>query len=437
MRVLLLHPDDSPRRGPWTRQRWDLIIDLGKSSAFSAELWEQSCGCPVWRADAFRHSVADMARARSILSAGRGRLVDDEGIDWWDLTFFIFEPEILWAPALQQIAAEINPAAELWVTRASWPATFLSVLLNRTVRAFGENGLARAVASTMRYVGLMRRLRATQIKEIVLDKYDPRLQWRAHFASQPKPFARPVVLVPSAYVNVSRVANAYARLLPEQSFLLVATRESGKRFIPSSNVYVRDLAAYAKDGPPTVEIARLVERWKKVKEELCSAAELRALFQSGLLNSFSGWLRNGISVRNAWREVIAREPVCGVLCGDDSNLYTTLPVILAARREIPSVDFHHGALDGRYLLKHLRSDLYLAKNEMERDYLVRICGMPPEKVQTAGPRPEEGLESNRSLGALAAHNAAFMSRNCRWGRMGRRSGDGRRARPGSVQRAPC
>src|SRR3974390_1342513 len=37
MRVLLLHPDDSPRQGPWSRQRWDLIVDLGKSSTFSQE----------------------------------------------------------------------------------------------------------------------------------------------------------------------------------------------------------------------------------------------------------------------------------------------------------------------------------------------------------------------------------------------------------------
>jgi hypothetical protein len=94
-----------------------------------------------------------------------------------------------------------------------------------------------------------------------------------------------------------------------------------------------------------------------------------------------------VSARDAWREVLEREPVEGVLCGDDSNLYTLLPVLLAALRNIKTVDFHHGAFDGRYTLKVLPSDLYLAKNEMERDYLVRLCDLPPEKVVIGAPGP--------------------------------------------------
>ena len=77
--------------------------------------------------------------------------------------------------------------------------------------------------------------------------------------------------------------------------------------------------------------------------------------------------------------------MCGVLCGDDSNLFTRLPVLLAARRRIPTVDFHHGAFDGRYLLKDLPCDVYLAKNEMERDYLVRVCGLQAERIVIGAP----------------------------------------------------
>ncbi len=33
------------------------------------------------------------------------------------------------------------------------------------------------------------------------------------------------------------------------------------------------------------------------------------------------------------------------------------------------------------------SDIYLAKNEMERDYLVRVCGLPAERVAVGGPPP--------------------------------------------------
>ncbi len=62
-----------------------------------------------------------------------------------------------------------------------------------------------------------------------------------------------------------------------------------------------------------------------------------------------------------------------------------LPVLLARQQGIPTLDFHHGALDGRFLLKNLSSDLYLAKGEMERDYLVRVCRLPAERVILAGP----------------------------------------------------
>jgi hypothetical protein len=60
-------------------------------------------------------------------------------------------------------------------------------------------------------------------------------------------------------------------------------------------------------------------------------------------------------------------------------------VLLAARRKIPTVDFHHGAFDGRYLLKELPCDVYLAKNEMERDYLVRVCGLQAERIGIGAP----------------------------------------------------
>ena len=119
--------------------------------------------------------------------------------------------------------------------------------------------------------------------------------------------------------------------------------------------------------------------------DLRSSTELAVLWQAGVLGRFPGWLRDGLGARNAWREVLEREPVCGVLCGDDSNIYTRLPVLLAARRRIATVDFHHGAFDGRYLLKDLPCDVYLAKNEMERDYLLRVCGLTPDKVVIGSP----------------------------------------------------
>lgn len=385
MRVLLLHPEDSPRRGPWSRQRWDLVVDLGRSSLFSEQCWGEQYGCPVLRAEAFRHGVADAKLVREIFSIARGRLIDEEGIDWWDVATLQIVPQALDVVALRRVAAEIGAEAELWATRAGWPASVIAAICGRDVRSFGSGRLERTAARAAHYAGLLRRFPAGQIKEIFLDKYDSGYRWRSRFAARPRHLDEPVVLLPSAYGNVSRMAADYARMLPQQAFLLVATRRSGKQFTPPANVQVRDLGAYAAADVPEAETSSLLDRWTKLHAEMGSSADLRVLLQVGVLDGFAGWVRDGLCARNAWREVIEREPVCGVLCGDDSNLYTRVPMLLAARRKIATVDFHHGAFDGRYLLKDLSCDLYLAKNEMELDYLVRVCGLAAEKIVIAAP----------------------------------------------------
>ena len=321
-----------------------------------------------------------------MFSAGRGRLIDEEGIDWWDLTFLDVEQDALTVLALRRLVEEVS-SAELWATRPGGPAGLLAVMLKRTLRTFERKGLARSAALALRYAGLARRFSTAQIKEIFLDKYDSGYRWRARFSRRRQPCVEPVVLVPSAYGNVSRMAAAYARQLPQQAFLTVATRQSGRQFAPPANVQVRDLADYAKAVAPLAEITSLQERWTKLRSDLSEIPNLQVLADAGVLDPVSDWIRDGLSVRDAWREVLESEPVCGVLCGDDSNRYTALPVLLAARRKIPTVDFHHGAFDGRYLMKRLPCDVYLAKNEMERDYLLRVCGLPGERVVIGGPSP--------------------------------------------------
>src|SRR5215469_13674220 len=119
MRILLVDPEDSLRRGPWSRQRWDLLVDLGRSSAFSAEAWMDQYGCPILRLDSYRGGVADVRRVRDIFSEGRNHLIDWEGIDWWDLTSLLLVPVTLEALALRRIVPEISATAELWATRLS------------------------------------------------------------------------------------------------------------------------------------------------------------------------------------------------------------------------------------------------------------------------------------------------------------------------------
>lgn len=404
MRVLLLQPEDSLEIGPWSRERWDLIVDLGKSSTFSKERWQQQCDCRVVGIDSAPQGVEDVRRLREIVGIGLGQLIDEEGIDWWSMLSLLIELEILAVQALRGVVAEFSPSAELWVTRPGGAAALLSILLNRPIRTVPRSRFSSFAFRSWRYVGLARRFSAGQIKEIFFDKYDASYEWRARFAPAVRPCSEPVVLVPSAYLNVSRMAAQYAEILPDQPFLTVATRRSGRQFERPGNMQLRDLASYATGTSAENEVAALLEKWKKLETELSASPELRVLAKAGVLTGIPGWIRHGLPVRDAWRQVLEREPICGVLCGDDSNRYTLLPVLLAARRKIPTVDFHHGAFDGRYLRKTLPCDVYLAKNEMERDYLLRVCGLAAEKVVIAAPtaarsRPVEGKEWPRKSAA--------------------------------------
>jgi hypothetical protein len=341
--------------------------------------------CPVLRSISFRRGTEDLKQVRQLLRQGHGRLLDQEGIDWWDLTSLLIAPEIETVLRLERVSAELPPGAELWTTQTSWLSSSLVLVGHRELRAFSAPRVARLAGPIVHYAKLSRRFSPAQIREIFFDKYDPGYVWRSRFAPAKQTSACPLILVPSAYNNVSRAGADYARLLPEVRFLLVATRRSARQFQPPPNLTVQDLASHATSSPTLEEIASIMDGWKALRAELSTTREFDMLARAGILDSFSHWFRDGLRVRNAWRNVMEREPVAGVLCGDDSNIYTRLPVLLAARRKIPTVDFHHGALDGRYLLKDMPCDIYLAKSEMERDYLLNKCSLPAEKVRLGAP----------------------------------------------------
>src|SRR5438874_6730915 len=98
----------------------------------------------------------------------------------------------------------------------------------------------------------------------------------------------------------------------------------------------------------------------------------------------------GLAVRDAWNELFDSEKITACLCADDSNPYSRLPLIIAKKRGIPALACHHGALDNRMAIKKLHADLYLAKTEMERDYLVRVCRVTKERIVTGAPASPQG-----------------------------------------------
>ena len=382
MKTLVLHPEDSPRRGPWTAQKWDSVVDLGKSSESAAAAWKELMGSAVTRLNEYRKSIEDPRQVGQILRQWFGTVVDKFGLDWWELVSIFAHPDLETAIALHRLVGQVPLKGDLYATRSAWPVSGVAWLLGREVRSF--RGKSDAWSEMMRRLGALRRLSWTQIDEVLWDKYDADYRWRARLVKPHVPGTQPVVLVPSAYTNVSQAAAAYARLLPDENFLLVATRNSGLRFQPPGNVQLARLEEFVSAARDARELSDLEQGWSRLEKHFAAVPEMAMLHSLGALQPIPGLIRSGIVLRDAWIRVLDREPVNAVFCGDDSNWHTRIPVLLAKKRKLPTVDFHHGALDGRFLLKQLSSDMYLAKNEMEQDYLLRVCRLPAERVVVSG-----------------------------------------------------
>src|SRR5437667_2277725 len=379
MRILLLHPDDSLENGP-CQQKWDQVIDLGKGGCDFYRRSTLQLGCQVIPLDSLRIGVEDFQWVREIFESGRNRLLDAEGLDWWELTSFFFHQQMELLGVLGGFAENLKSSDEIYITRPGFYADAFRFLLRDRLQVLSSR--IDSNRSALRYVRSAARFPIAQLAEILWDKYDGCYWLRRHFSANRQPSHKPVVLLPSAYINVSRMAIAYARTVPELNFLLVATRRSGWLAEASANVTMAKLASYAKDSLDTSgEYEDLLQKWQIYRAELESVPEISLLRHLRCLDSFPKLLRQGLAIRDAWRRVLETEPVKAVLCADDSNPYTHIPVLLARNRGIPAIACHPGALDGAHLFKRSHADVILAKGEMEQDYVVRVCGVPNVNVE--------------------------------------------------------
>src|SRR6185369_2510857 len=181
-----------------------------------------------------------------------------------------------------------------------------------------------------------------------------------------------------------------AALLPGENFLLIHARNSARLKTLPSNISTTSLDSYFVTADRS-EVAALAKAWNSLKVRLIAGAqEYSAAEATGLFDRIPGLMRWGIAVRDAWNQVFESETVVGCLCADDSNPYTRIPLILAANRGIPTLVCHHGAMDSKMAVKVAHADTYLAKGEIERDFLLRSCGVAPEKVVLGG----QGLPSS-------------------------------------------
>jgi hypothetical protein len=243
--------------------------------------------------------------------------------------------------------------------------------------------------------GVLRRGRAVanltfeQLRQVVYDKYDPHYRWRKKLAPAQLSKSEPVVLLPTAYSNVTKTAFRYARILPEQKFLLILARESAAVSPVPANVETAGLAGFATKRCDRDELQNLEGCWKQLERSLQEHPAFRLPVHLEILKKGRRWLRWGLAVRDAWMRVFEMREVLSCLSADDSNPYTRIPLLLAEQRGIPAVACHHGALDGRMAFKNPRFSNYLAKGEMERDYLERICGVEASRIRIRAAAPVE------------------------------------------------
>ena len=392
MKILLVHPDDSVGAG--TDTAWNRIVDLGWSGRYFYSQQAERFGCPVLSIYDLLDHEEHRCRLRELLGVGLDQVVDSESIDWWDAFSGPLYQQLEQLILSSILADQVPDSAEIFATRPHFITRALSLLLRRKIKILAPDREARSGMGTGRFLKKISALGPSQMTEIVFDKWDADYRIRRLISPGLSESLTRAVLLPSAYVNVSRAQLAYARMLPNRRFLLVVTRQSGRRLQLPANVELRSLASYAPRVSPSTESerVRLLRKWEQLQND--RFAPNRALGMATTLHmfdEFSSFLKIGLRVRDAWREVIAKEAIGAVLSADENNPFTRLPIMLARTRKLRTMFCDHGALNMTFGIRRECSDIYLASGDMARDYMIAWCGLPAEKLLVAGPQKAPGL----------------------------------------------
>ena len=383
MKILLLHPGDTFAH-EYSNHQWDLVVDLGRAPRGTYEDWREQAGCPVISIYDYAAEIDDLYYLRQLLQLGIGRVVDQCGIDWWDVFSLEIASRIQRAVLIERLSKHLPLNCDLYSTRADPVATALQRLLGGKVTCLGSRMQSVGRRLRRQYETFFQLGRA-ELLQLCEDKFDADHAIRRRFGGRGPKSGQPVVLLPSAYVNVTRTALAYAELLPHQQFMLVVARRNGyPRFAPP-NVTVASLTPYF-GAIDKHELTSLRESWERLKTWLIGrATEFKTAELVGCFASGYAPFQWGLALRDAWLRVFAFQRVTSCLSADDSNPNTRIPLILAKNRGIPTLACHHGALDFRMAIKVNHADAYLAKSEIELDYLKRFCHFPPQKIAVAAP----------------------------------------------------
>ena len=391
MKVLLLHPEDELRQR-YLNHHWDLIVDLGRAPASTYDRWRERADCRVTSLYDMAEEIEDLYCIKQLLHLGMGAMVDRRGIDWWDLLSLEIQSDIHQLILINRLSKELGSGCQLYSSRSSPLAVALGAR-NGTRPTILSGGLEAALRRVRHYHEVLSGLDPAQVAQVLEDKLDGKHSLRRHFARRRSISGRPLVLLPSAYSNVSRTALAYAALLPHRQFLLVINRTSAKPTSLPANVELASLTSYC-GTPDRKEMKSLLDSWRTLRRQLTACSEeFRLADAAGTLERIPKLLDWGIVLRDAWIRVFEGEDIVACLSADDSNAPSSIPLLLAKLRGVPALACHHGALNYHMALKTNHADSYLVKDEMERDYLRHIARVPAQKIIVGKPKHPDSCRS--------------------------------------------
>src|SRR5689334_13132384 len=176
MRALVLHPEDSPFDSRWSGTNWDAVLDLGIAGPDTYAEWSNRLRCPVSSLTALR-SLDDALRLRDLLNVARGKVVDDFGLDWWELNCVFFYQQFDQLMLLVRVTDELQHCDEVVVSRPGLHARALQSLLGDRLRIAQPAPWSSAGVRIQRYGRLLSNFSLAQLAEICGDKFDSEYSW--------------------------------------------------------------------------------------------------------------------------------------------------------------------------------------------------------------------------------------------------------------------
>ena len=409
MKVLIVHPEDGLPSG---QSRWDLIVDIARAPRSTYQDWRRRAGGRAISLWEYACEIDDLYCTRDLLKMGLGRLLDGYGIDWWDVSSLMISPDLQRFVVARRMLGKLGDC-ELHATRDSAFLRGIEAVIGRKVIVERHPTAFERLSSR---ISAVRQLDRADLLQVLQDKFDSNHQLRRRLAKRSGVASGPVVLAPSAYVNVSHAVARHARSNPETQFYLVLARRTAQIAELPHNVEQCSLDRYFRRSDRN-EIRSLQTQWNELRLRLASSSEeLLMADAAGVFRRIPSLLNWGVAVRDAWLSIFEQKNVQGCFCADDSNPYSRVPLILARKRRLPATVSHHGALDSRLAFKRFHADSYLVKSEMEMDYAVRVCGVPADRLRREDspdqvrPQPPEPWQKPR---CLVFFTEAYHSAGCR------------------------